>query len=379
MKKIVVVFLLVFSLAGCVKENKLDITGKVDIENAYKVQVTDIDGNVLISDSLKNGSFSLVVRDIEYPKLGYLNLYVNSGRRRIRSKRFVIENADFEVTFKNGNIEKVKGGELNEELINSWEENPRFLGAMKSWDDFKHSGRYIFQSSYTLPETKKQLKEIYNSLRDSIVKIQKELLESKLPNSSAAAQLIIIQQLGLNEYNREFLDNIEKELGKSDALEKLRKEEKYLLKRLEKDSKLDIGKSFIDFEANTNKSGKVKFSDIVKRNKYTLLNFENCSYWGSCDQYETHRNIYKEFKDKGFEIVSFSMNENRKNWMENIRKENITWVCCSDQKSDESPIVKSYRVRSLPTNLLIDRDGKIIAKDLKGNKLINKLNELLAS
>ena len=75
------------------------------------------------------------------------------------------------------------------------------------------------------------------------------------------------------------------------------------------------------------------------------------------------------------EIYSISLDKNNKAWNEAIKKDNLLWKNhVSDLKGWESEAAKTYNIKSIPSNILIDKDGTIIAKNLKGNRLINFYN-----
>jgi peroxiredoxin len=357
----------------------MTISGKSDIKDAYKIEILNSDRDVLASSDLTDGSFSLEVKDIKYPIRGSVKISVHNKRFPSKVKRLIIENADLKLEFKDGKMGSIKGGKLNDELLSSWEESWDFKGALRSWNDFKHAGRYIYQSKYTLLETKMQLKEMYYTLRDKVVETKENILKPKLKNSSAAVQLIILQEIGIDKDTRKYLDYIEKELGQSKTLEKLRDKEKYLLKHMKAEERLNIGKPLVDFVAKTNKAKNVKLSSVAAKNKYTLLNFEDCSYYGSCDQYKTLRKAYKKYNKSGLDIVAFSMTEDKAKWLKSIKEEKLSWINCNDGKGEDSPVLKSYRInkKSLPANFLLDSKGNIVAKNLFGRKLTNKLKELL--
>ncbi|MGN6181773.1 MAG: redoxin domain-containing protein [Mucilaginibacter sp.] len=86
---------------------------------------------------------------------------------------------------------------------------------------------------------------------------------------------------------------------------------------------------------------------------------------------------YKLYKDKGFEILSVSLDTERKNWLKAISDDGLTWLQVSDLKGYRSETVQSYGIGGVPSFFLIDRNGKIIANsDLQGAALNKKLAEI---
>jgi peroxiredoxin len=86
---------------------------------------------------------------------------------------------------------------------------------------------------------------------------------------------------------------------------------------------------------------------------------------------------YNEFKNAGFEILGVASDDNKQFWTEAVQKDSLTWQNVSDLKGDKNKAALIYGVSYYPTNFLIDKNGIIIAKDLRGDALISKLHEVL--
>jgi thiol-disulfide isomerase/thioredoxin len=85
---------------------------------------------------------------------------------------------------------------------------------------------------------------------------------------------------------------------------------------------------------------------------------------------------YQKYKDKGFDILGVSMDDNKDKWLAAIAKDNLTWTHVSDLKGWQNAVGKMYSVTSIPFNLLLDKEGKILAKSLRGADLEAKLAEI---
>lgn len=86
---------------------------------------------------------------------------------------------------------------------------------------------------------------------------------------------------------------------------------------------------------------------------------------------------YKEFHTKGFEIFSVSLDRSDVAWKNAIRQDALTWTHVSELSEEQSKAAETYGVRSIPFNVLIDKEGKVIAKNLRGQNLLVKLKEVL--
>ncbi len=110
--------------------------------------------------------------------------------------------------------------------------------------------------------------------------------------------------------------------------------------------------------------------------KYTLIDFW-ASWCRPCIlQIPDLQKSYAEFSSKGFEIFSFSVDRSESKWIEAAGKYDMPWVHASDVKGWQSQVAADYNVTFVPFNLLLDQEGKIIAKNLHHKTLYNFLNEL---
>ncbi|TXC78484.1 TlpA family protein disulfide reductase [Luteibaculum oceani] len=125
-----------------------------------------------------------------------------------------------------------------------------------------------------------------------------------------------------------------------------------------------------------NPDGKViNLSDL--RGKYVLIDFW-ASWCKPCRRENPNVvNAYKKYKSKGFEILSVSLDKNKSAWVNAIKSDNMTWKHVSDLKFWNSEAAQKYGVNSIPFTLLIDPEGKIVAKNLRGEALHNTLAKLL--
>jgi len=188
------------------------------------------------------------------------------------------------------------------------------------------------------------------------------------PNSIVSASMLSLYSTTWGKektkelFNKFSQENKNSEFGKS------------ISKYIELNKNPKIGEKYVDFEMTDTKGKVRRLSDF--NGKLILLEFwaSNC---GPCRKENPNLvKTYNEFKDKGFEIFAVSEDTNRESWLKAIKKDKLPWLQVSDlNRNNTASLI--YGINGIPDSFLIDQNGIIIGRDLRGDKLSEKLKELL--
>lgn len=140
-------------------------------------------------------------------------------------------------------------------------------------------------------------------------------------------------------------------------------------------NKVRIGSIAPEFEMNDRFGRNIKLSNY--RGKYLLLDFW-ASWCLSCRQ--EHPNliaVYDDFKGANFDILSVSIDSKKDKWLNAIIEDGLIWSQISDLKASNGEVYQKYGIGTIPCNFLLDPHGKVIAKDLKGQDLTDKIKEVV--
>lgn len=137
------------------------------------------------------------------------------------------------------------------------------------------------------------------------------------------------------------------------------------------------GKNYINFELKDINGKETLFSSIVENNKYTLLDFW-ASWCGPCRKAMPGiKKIYEKYGNKGLGVVSLSLDTDGEAWKKAVADLEMTWTQLCNPDGGSNQVGQAYGIEFIPTMLIIDKSGKIVARGLEGEALSAKIEELM--
>ncbi|MFD2561752.1 redoxin domain-containing protein [Aquimarina rubra] len=367
--KLFTVIVLLTILFSCNKKNKASENLKERV-NGYTISGTipDIPDSTLVYLSkpvggtqtswIINNSFEFQGSEDE-PTIAYL---VIEGYRNGGFAPVWLENTDITI---NANKNAVK----NADIIGSptQKEQDVFNKRVDKISNEQVKLYSLMGNDQLQPQLRDSILIAIDSLEKQRITVSKDFIK-EFPKSYVSTNILALSKMIWNKQDiRDSYALLSEEIKNS-------KQGKTIAYFLSLPDKPEIGQKYVDFMQADQNGNEVKLSDI--KGKYILVEF--WSSWCVPCRKSNPKLVenYRQYKDQGFEIIGVSLDEDKKAWIKAIKDDDLPWTQVSDLKGFNNEAALIYGVNAIPDNFIIDSEGVIVARTLRGILLEDKLKEL---
>jgi peroxiredoxin len=382
MKNLIIFSVIGLLLLGCKEEPKrTDYIINVNAKNVYNgvrsyLKAINQNGKERVIDTaiVINEKFSFTGK-VETPALHVIT--VNGVKGNLN---FMLENSIIDIDVDKTDISKSKvsgsASQIDHEIYQK--------GMFAAINETKRLRLQLRNRDFYNKKIKSD--SITKLYKTSEKKLQEFPLEFVNVNTGSYYSLHVIdQEMRKKNSNLEALtaafENLNAEIKTSIKGLKIKNDLDNLLAISKKNKQLKIGKVAPNFEGSTDKGNKVSLNDI--KGKVTIIDFW-AAWCAPCRRENPNVvKVYNQYHDQGLEIISISLDGSRtqKNpkqaWIDAIEKDNLTWTHVSSLQYFNDPIAQLYNITSIPATYILDKDGIIVAKNLRGKALELKIKELI--
>ncbi len=377
MKRIFIAGMASVLALSCAEETDFRITGTTpDIDNNTKVYLQKIDENnrlVGIDTAVINeGEFSFDPAEVKDPEMMVLGFEAAQG-----TVILIAENENISVRAYKDSLytSKVNGGDENDFFKLYYND---VVASNKKKNKLQEQAMTLQRSGDTAGMT--ALRAEFEQINADDTQRRIELVEEntdKFVSIIVLSDLVGTQAIDATEAEALF-DKLDKNLQEMQKGIKLKEMIAQAKEREAAASLAEIGNKAPQFTAPTPDGDELSLQDAMG-SKYTIIDF-----WASwCKPCRAENpnvvNVYNQYHEKGLNIISVSLDRAsaRDKWLAAIENDNMTWYHVSNLMEWQDPIARKYGITAIPATYLLDSEGTIIDKNLRGEELVKKMQELL--
>ena len=350
------------------------LTGQLDPTFQTDSLFLSSDNGQLAASPLVNGKFEFK-GSVSEPQM------VAIVTRKNGVGRLILENADYTYTCDNGKA-SIKGGTLNELVLGS-KNSEAYNDAVDAYEKTMDS----LLTGKTYEELTPEERKIVRQKGAIAIAVESRSLNQVLDDPQApvlAKAFAVSLTQEWDKYPMEkrlaLFDAYDKELGgNSKLVAGMRANFERMRDMLAMQNTVGAGSLFKDVNALDVNGNVVKLSDVIAKNKYTILEFW-ASWCGPCrGEIPNLKKAYAKYKSKGLEIYAVSLDNKKAKWLQALKEENTPWLNLNDPSAFEGEAAKGYGIQGVPASFLIGQDGKIIVSNdsLRGKALEETLNQYM--
>lgn len=373
MKKIFYIITLATLVFACNKvgKNEYLVSGVADgIENGKKIyiELQDETGAPVIKDTavIENGKFEFKGKS-ESIELAFIKIENENSQLP-----FILEEGEIKITYATDSLFKSKiSGTMNNDKLQFFNNESNKIS--KKLAKFQEQNSERMRAAKTAQDTAtiNMIMKEYSSYQTSLNEVSKTFIKD---NPKAFLSVLLVENFLMRQYltieeTKEYFSKLDPSLLKTKSGENIKK-------TLASFDQIQIGKKAPEFSAKNPDGKEISLKESL--GKVTIIDF-----WASwCEPCRAENPnvvaLYNQYHDKGLNIIGVSLDKDGAKWKEAIVKDGLTWNQISNLKFWKEPIAELYNVKAIPAMFILDVNGNIVARDLKGEALKAKVEELLA-
>ena len=361
MKKIIIALLAVMAAVGCAKNAKYVIKGS-GLEDGVTVQLIDrLTDEPINSAVVSDGVFEM---NGEAAKDAFLSISAEGAGWNFP---FINDGKPIEVDYSDNSVkaaskQNLKLAECDTKTSDMIKEYSVFVNELMELSEDEVEAK--------MPEYRKWIEK----LGDCFLGVIEENKDNFVPiafveqvrSLAGPEKLDSLMASGAKFTKHPYVVEMKRKMDEAEARQKETEEKKQAI----------VGQKFLDLEEADPDGNLHKLSEYVGQGQWVLVDFW-ASWCGPCEvEMPNVVAAYQKYHDKGFEVVGLSFDREKEPWVEAIKEWEMPWIHLSDLKYWNTVASDVYNVNSIPDNLLIDPEGTVVARCLRGDALEAKLAEI---
>ena len=360
-------YLLFLSSCGS-SDNQFELIGNADVSDGTMIYVLQADQNnqPYIKDSTSVQSNSFKFKGISStPQISYIQVQGVNGYVLA-----ILENGDIKADIYKDSISKSKvyGTKSNDDFIKYKSETKSLVDVM---NNISSDAQNAIMSGDVV--TAMELEKEYNSKEREVMLYEWDFIVDNLDSYMSALLLEVF--MIENKVNKDSIIDVYESFSNRIKVSDVGKNIADLLSQFE--DPIEVGEIAPDFTAPSIDGPDITLSNVLLDNKVTLLYF--WAAWCRPCRIENPNlvRLHKKYKDAGFDIIGVSLDRTREQWEQAVIDDNLPWTQVSNLNFWNDPVARRYSIRAIPQSYLLNKDGLVMGKNLRGQELEDRILSLL--
>ena len=360
---------ILFFLNSCgSSDNQFELVGNADVSDGTMIYVLQADQNnqPYIKDSTSVQSNSFKFKGVSStPQISYIQVEGVNGYVLA-----ILENGDIKADIDKDDISnsRVYGTKSNDDFIKYKSETKSLVDVM---NNISSEAQNAIMNGDVV--TAMELEKEYNSKEREVMLYEWDFIVDNLDSYMSALLLEVF--MIENKVNKDSIIDVYESFSNRIKVSDVGKNIADLLSQF--DDPIEVGEIAPDFTAPSIDGPDVTLSNELVNNKITLLDF--WAAWCRPCRIENPNlvRLHKKYKDAGFDIIGVSLDRTREQWEQAVIDDNLPWTQVSNLNFWNDPVARRYSIRAIPQSYLLNKDGLVMGKNLRGQELEDRILSLL--